>query len=173
MESAARQAFVGAGANLGNRLATLTGAIEKLRETPGISKVMPSAIYETDPVGVENQPLYLNMVLGLETTLTPEQLLETMMRIENAFGRVRSERWAARTLDLDLLVYEGETRSSAALHLPHPRLFERLFVTVPLRELLGQPMFQRPWWHSLREKLGPNLPSQGIWPYTAGSRNIV
>lgn len=150
---AVRQALVGAGANLGDRAATLRAAIERLRAWPGVSAVESSSIYETEPVGVVNQPKFLNLVLGIEAALTPEELLSALQAIEQEFGRVRGERWGPRTLDLDLLAFEGETRATPELQLPHPRMFERGFVTVPLRELLQRTGFRGPAWSALRERL--------------------
>ncbi len=153
MPSPLRQAFIGAGANLGDRAAALAGAIERLRATPGISAVESSSIRETLPIGVTEQPLFLNLVIGIETILTPEALLNVLFEIERDFGRERRERWGPRTLDLDLLVYEGEIRDTPALQLPHPRMFEREFVTVPLRELLVRPRFSRGCWKPLVRQL--------------------
>lgn len=151
--TAPRQAFIGIGSNLGDRAATLRAAVEHLRRTPGIERVEESPVYETDPVGLTDQPKFLNEVLGVETTLAPEALLQAMQEIEGAFGRVRVVRWGPRTLDLDLLAYEGETRATDALTLPHPRMFERTFVTVPLGDLLAREPFRRPAWDDLRAKI--------------------
>lgn len=154
MNSGARQAFVGAGSNLGDRAATLAGAVAQLRATPGIDFVQCSRIRETEPVGIVDQPRFLNLVVGLETMLTPEELLERLLAIEQAFGRVRERRWGPRTLDLDLLVFAGERRDTPALELPHARMFERAFVLDPLRELLVEPRFERAEWAELRARLG-------------------
>ena len=162
MSEAVRQAFIGLGANLGDREATLKAAIEALRTVSNISIVEPSSIYETDPVGGIAQPMFLNAVAGVETTLTPEQLLEAMMQIEQTFGRVRSVRNGPRTLDLDLLVYQGEVRSTERLVLPHPRMFERGFVVVPLRELISRPRFASTVWSDLRIQLAKPLPISGV-----------
>ncbi len=134
-----RQAFVGAGANLGDRLATLDAALQQLRQTDGIATVVSSTVFETEPVGLTEQPLFLNLVAALETRLSPEELLTVLQRIEQAFGRERTLRWGPRTLDLDLLAFEGETRATTALQLPHPRMFERAFVLAPLCDLLERP----------------------------------
>jgi 2-amino-4-hydroxy-6-hydroxymethyldihydropteridine diphosphokinase len=150
------QGFVGVGANLGDRAATLRAAVERLRGAKGILHVEPSAVYETEPVGVTDQPQFLNQVLGVETTLSPEELLALLQQIEATFGRERTVRWGPRTLDLDLLAYEGETRTTQELMLPHPRMLEREFVTVPLREVLETEHFHGPAWDVLREKLGPS-----------------
>lgn len=152
--TAPRQAFVGLGSNLGDRAATLRAAVERLRRTPGIERIDESPVYETDPVGMTDQPKFLNQVLGIETTLTPEALLQAMQEIERSFGRVRIVRWGPRTLDLDLLAYEGETRATDALTLPHPRMFERTFVTIPLGDLLARARFRRPAWEAIRAKIG-------------------
>ena len=148
-----RQALIGAGSNLGDRRATLETAMAALRAHPGIAAVEASSFYETDPVGYTEQPLFLNLAAGVETTLTPEALMAALLEIEQRQGRVRMVRWGPRTVDLDLLAFEGEERATAALTLPHPRMLERTFVTVPLRELLGRARFQKPCWDGLRERL--------------------
>lgn len=148
-----RQAFIGIGANLGDRHATIAGAVARLRSHAGIASLELSPVHETEPVGPAGQPKFLNAVIGLETTLSPEALLDVLLETERAFGRVRRERWGPRTLDLDLLAYEDETRATPALSLPHPRMLQRSFVTVPLRELIASPRFQRPCWLELREQL--------------------
>ena len=132
-----RVAYIGAGSNLGDRAANLRGALKALEETPGICVAAVSALYETDPIGGVPQPAYLNLAARLETALTPESLLEGMQRIESAFGRDRTReiRWGPRTLDLDLLLFEDETRTTGFLTLPHPRMWERAFVLVPLHEV--------------------------------------
>ena len=103
------------GANLGDRWATMRRALAALAREPGIKAVEASAVYETAPVGVVDQPEFLNLVLGVETTLTPEELLAVLHQLEKAAGRRREQevRWGPRTLDLDLLLYEGETRCRA------------------------------------------------------------
>lgn len=149
-----RQAFIGAGVNLGDRLATLQGAFERLRAHPAIVAVEQSSVLETDPVGYLDQPVFLNLVFGIETTLEPEALMRLLLDTEEHFGRVRTVRWGPRTLDLDLLAFEGETRATPFLELPHPRMFEREFVVLPLRELLGRDRFRRSCWDELRAQLG-------------------
>jgi len=135
-----RPAFLGVGANLGDRPATLRAALAALRAAPGILDLEPSAIYETAPVGYTDQPAFLNLVLGVETTLTPESLLALLRATELAAGRTRANeiRWGPRTLDLDLLLYENESRATPDLTLPHPRMWDRPFVTIPLAELLSR-----------------------------------
>lgn len=160
-----RQALVSAGANLGDRLATLRSAMERLRTTPGIIHVESSPVYETAPVGIVDQPMFLNLVLGLTTTLGPEALLERLLAIEGDLGRVRTLRWGPRTLDLDLLAFEGEQRNTPALVLPHPRMLERLFVVAPLRDLFALPRFAGGAWAALRAQLGTVEPAGQVQRY--------
>lgn len=171
MEPLSRQAFVGMGANLGDRWATLKAAMTRLESHPQIHFLQSSSIYETDPVGPTAQPMFLNLVVGLETTLSPEALLQTLMDIETEFGRIRNERWGPRTLDLDLLAYENETRSSGMLELPHPRMFERAFVTVPLRELVLQPRFKNASWTALENQLARTQNKKGVRLFAAADQN--
>lgn len=166
MQAETRQALIGVGANLGDRWATIRQAIATLSQAKGIMSVEVSPIYETEPVGVTDQPMFLNLVVGVETMLTPERLLDLLHQCERAAGRSREVRWGPRTLDLDLLVYEGETRDHPGLKLPHPRMFERPFVTVPMRDLLSTSVrFQRPVWDDLRGRLAllPAGPGVHAW----------
>jgi 2-amino-4-hydroxy-6-hydroxymethyldihydropteridine diphosphokinase len=150
-----RQAFVGVGANLGERRTTIEMALEKLRATAGVTAVERSSFYETDPVGGIDQPAFFNLVAGVETALAPEAVMTALLEIERQLGRVRTVRWGPRTIDLDLLAFEGEIRDGPFLTLPHPRMRERAFVTAPLRELLARARFLRPHWDALRAQLGP------------------
>jgi 2-amino-4-hydroxy-6-hydroxymethyldihydropteridine diphosphokinase len=130
------RAFVGLGANLGDREKTIRAAVEELAATDGIEVVAVSTLRETEPVGVGPQPLFLNGAAELETTLSARELLERLLETERRFGRVRVPgEHAARTLDLDLLLYGDETIDEPGLTVPHPRLRERRFVLEPLAEL--------------------------------------
>lgn len=151
-----RQAFIGVGANLGDRRATISRALDALAATPGIAALESSAVYETTPVGVLDQPEFLNLVVGIETTLAPLELLAVLHALEIAAGRRRESEihWGPRLLDLDLLLYEGEVLSGPDLILPHPRMGERAFVLAPLRELLGRSeRFERAAWKEIRTQL--------------------
>ncbi len=123
-------AYVGVGSNLGDREATIRAAISAL---PGVVAV--SQLRETDPVGIIEQPAFLNGAVALETELSPRQLLAALLAIERELGRERRERWGPRTIDLDLLLYGGETVDEPGLTVPHPRLHERRFALEPLAEL--------------------------------------
>jgi len=124
------RAYVGVGANLGDRRATIEAAVAAL---PGVVAV--SELRETAPVGVVDQPAFLNGAVALETELSPRELLETLLEVERSLGRERGERWGPRTIDLDLLLYGGETLDEPGLTVPHPRLHERRFALEPLAEL--------------------------------------
>ncbi|RZM82016.1 2-amino-4-hydroxy-6-hydroxymethyldihydropteridine diphosphokinase [Leptolyngbya iicbica] len=122
------------GSNLGDSLAILQGAIAALDRHPNVSVTRCSSIYQTAPVGPP-QPDYFNACALLATTLPPEALLQLLLAIEAQFGRVRRERWGARLLDLDLLLVESQQCQTSRLELPHPRMWERAFVMVPLAEI--------------------------------------
>lgn len=126
-------AYVALGANLGDRLATLQWAADRLRELGTVEAVSP--VYETDPVGYADQPQFLNAVARLRTDLQPGALLDRLLAVEADLGRVRTFRNAPRTLDLDLLFYDDLQMDTATLTLPHPRLHERAFVLAPLADL--------------------------------------
>ncbi|MDT3727182.1 2-amino-4-hydroxy-6-hydroxymethyldihydropteridine diphosphokinase [Streptomyces sp. DSM 41972] len=128
-----RRAVVSLGANLGNRLETLQGAVDALEDTPGIRVKAVSPVYETEPWGVEpgSQPSYFNAVVVLRTTLPPSSLLERAQAVEEAFHRVRDERWGPRTLDVDIVAYADLRSDDPRLTLPHPRAHERAFVLAP------------------------------------------
>ena len=127
------RAYIGLGSNLGDSLATLRAAARRLEDFGSAAAASP--IYETDPIGFEQQPPFLNAVLELDTTLSPEALLDALLAVEAEFRRERGVRFGPRTLDLDLLWYDGATRDGERLTLPHPRAHEREFVLRPLAEL--------------------------------------
>jgi 2-amino-4-hydroxy-6-hydroxymethyldihydropteridine diphosphokinase len=124
------RAYVGVGANLGDREATIRAAIETLPAVVAVSKLR-----ETDPVGVVDQPPFLNGAVALETELAPRDLLAVLLAVERELGRERRERWGPRTIDLDLLLYGDEAIDEPGLTVPHPRLHERRFALEPLVDL--------------------------------------
>ncbi|WP_217165964.1 2-amino-4-hydroxy-6-hydroxymethyldihydropteridine diphosphokinase [Streptomyces sp. AC512_CC834] len=128
-----KRAVIALGANLGNRLETLQGAIDALEDTPGVRVKGVSPVYETEPWGVDpgSQPAYFNAVVVVKTTLPPSSLLERAHAVEEAFHRVRDEHWGPRTLDVDIVAYAEVVSDDPQLTLPHPRAHERAFVLAP------------------------------------------
>jgi 2-amino-4-hydroxy-6-hydroxymethyldihydropteridine diphosphokinase len=129
-----QQAAIALGSNLGDSLATLEGALAALEEVPGMKVMARSRWYRSAPVGPA-QPDYVNGCALLEVALSPEALLEQLHVAEHRYGRVRQERWGARTLDLDLILYGTLQQESETLLVPHPRFRERAFVLLPLAEI--------------------------------------
>jgi 2-amino-4-hydroxy-6-hydroxymethyldihydropteridine diphosphokinase len=126
-------AYIGLGANLGQRERTLREAVRRIARLGTITAV--SSLYETEPVGFREQPSFLNAVVALETELTPVELMRELLAIERSMGRQRTFRNAPRTLDLDMLLLDGIVVETPGLTLPHPRMDERAFVLVPLAEI--------------------------------------
>ena len=125
------RAFVG----LGDREVTIREALRLLDAHADVTVAAVSTLRETDPVGVVDQPRFLNGVAALDTELAPRALLDLLLEVERELGRVRAERWGPRTIDLDLLLYGDAVVDEAGFTLPHPRLHERRFVLEPLAEL--------------------------------------
>jgi 2-amino-4-hydroxy-6-hydroxymethyldihydropteridine diphosphokinase len=132
--SSNRSSAIALGSNLGDSRSILVSAIDWLQMHPQIEVLAVSSWYRTKPIGPP-QPDYLNGCVTIRTSLTPLDLLRVLQAIEAKFGRVRQERWGARTLDLDLLLYETQIIDAPTLQLPHPRMVERAFVLVPLAEI--------------------------------------
>jgi 2-amino-4-hydroxy-6-hydroxymethyldihydropteridine diphosphokinase len=129
-------AYVGLGSNLGDREGYLERALAALRGDPELEVEAVSSVRETDPVGLEDQPRFLNAAVRVTTALPPRELLEHLLGVERALGRTRDgSRFGPRTIDLDLLLYGDEIVDEPGLEIPHPRLHERRFVLEPLAEL--------------------------------------
>ena len=128
-------AYVALGANLGDPAATVRAAFAALANLPESRLVHSSSLYRTAPVGITEQPEFVNAVAELETTLAPESLLDALFETEQRFGRIRAERNGPRTLDLDLLLYNDQQIDLPRLTVPHPRLHLRAFVLQPLGEI--------------------------------------
>jgi 2-amino-4-hydroxy-6-hydroxymethyldihydropteridine diphosphokinase len=127
-------AYLLLGSNLGDRVATLRAAVQQLGELAG-AIAATSALYETAPWGLAEQPAFLNQAVQLRTNLPPEGLLDACLHVEQLAGRERRVRWDARTLDVDILLYDALMLDSPRLVVPHPRLPERRFALVPLAEI--------------------------------------
>jgi len=131
------EAFIALGGNVGDVRATFDRALAMLCDGRDVRLTARSSDYRTPPWGVTDQPPFVNAVIAVSTALAPQALLERAQACEQAFGRDRAgeRRWGPRAIDLDLLAYDDLTLDSATLTLPHPHLFERAFVLVPLAEI--------------------------------------
>lgn len=142
-------AYISLGANIGDRLKQLEQAVAKLSGHQEITIKALSSFYETKPVGVEDQPYFINAVVKLETSLPPLALLAVTQSVEQALGRERKEKWGPRVIDLDILLYGNENIQLESLTVPHPRMTERGFVLLPLEEIC--PDLRLPDGRSIRE----------------------
>ena len=132
-------AYIGLGSNLGDRIAYLGAAINAIKQLD--DPIAISSVYESDPHGVdEDQPLYLNMVLAINMRFEPMELLEKLLDIERASGRIRNRANESRTLDLDILMVGDMVLDNPILSIPHPRMQERAFVMIPLAEIAPRAM---------------------------------
>lgn len=128
-------AYIALGSNIGKKETYLKEAVKRLHEHPEVQVELISSIYETAPVGYKNQDDFLNMAVKITTSLRPEELLSLTQKIEQELGRTREVRWGPRTADLDILLYNRENIETEQLVVPHPRMYERLFVLVPMSEI--------------------------------------
>jgi 2-amino-4-hydroxy-6-hydroxymethyldihydropteridine diphosphokinase len=153
------RALIGLGANLGQARDTIERALEGLRNTPGIESLVVAPLYGSDPIDAQGPP-FVNTVALIQTTLAPLTLLDALQALEHAYGRERSVRNAPRTLDLDLLWYDGVTMETPRLTLPHPRMHERAFVLKPLGDLVPELRLKQGSIMVLLERCG----DQKLWP---------
>jgi len=131
--------FIGLGSNLSNPIKQVLSAIEALKTLESSTLISTSSLYQTAPMGPQDQPNYINAVAKIETQLSPLILLKNLQSIEQQHARTRDTgRWGARTLDLDILHYEGQQSTDPVLTLPHPGLQQRSFVLYPLLEISPQ-----------------------------------
>ncbi|WP_045515542.1 2-amino-4-hydroxy-6-hydroxymethyldihydropteridine diphosphokinase [Neobacillus niacini] len=157
------KAFVALGSNIENRYDYLSKAIECLAKHPKIQLVNTSSVYETDPVGYEEQDLFLNMVIEIQTDWSALELLDFCLKVELELGRKREIVWGPRTIDLDILLYNQENIKSEKLIIPHPRMLERNFVMIPLAEIKPDiiiPNIEKPleaWINELPNKEGVRI----------------
>jgi 2-amino-4-hydroxy-6-hydroxymethyldihydropteridine diphosphokinase len=127
--------FLGLGSDLGDRLHNLSDAVKKMEVTVG-SLICSSSVYETEPWGFSGENRFLNMVVEMETGLDPAELLDRILDVESAMGRVRNdEKYVSRVIDIDILFYGSRIIDAEMLKIPHPRLQQRRFVLVPLNEI--------------------------------------
>ncbi|MCF6139654.1 2-amino-4-hydroxy-6-hydroxymethyldihydropteridine diphosphokinase [Pseudalkalibacillus berkeleyi] len=129
------EVYIALGSNIGDRSHYMKSAIKEIEQLNDTQFVKASSIYETDPVGYTDQDAFLNMVIRVQTQLTPQNLLSALLDIEKKLNRTREVHWGPRTIDLDILLYNQENIQSEDLKIPHPRMLERGFVMIPLYEL--------------------------------------
>lgn len=153
--------YIALGTNLGDRLANLQAARQAL--SPQVKLLACSTIYETPPWGYLDQPAFLNQVVKGETSISPQDLLAFLKRLETQLGRRPAVRYGPRLIDLDLLFYGSRVLETPDLAIPHPRLAERAFVLVPLAELA--PDLRHPILESTMQELLEKLDTTGITPY--------
>ncbi|MFD0917531.1 2-amino-4-hydroxy-6-hydroxymethyldihydropteridine diphosphokinase [Pseudahrensia aquimaris] len=135
-----QRAWLGLGGNIGDVRATLTAGLQQIDSDPECAVTAVSKLYKTPPWGVTEQAWFLNCCAEIETTLEPEALLELCQAVERAGNRKRTMRWGPRTIDVDILIYEGVEQTEQRLTIPHPRIAERAFVLVPLADIAPQAM---------------------------------
>jgi len=155
--------YLALGTNLGDRFENLETAIDNM--LPGVTVKKRSSIYETPPWGFEDQPAFLNMVLQVETELSPWKLLKYIKKLEGSMGRKHTFRNGPRLIDIDILFYDTLECEQSGLVIPHPRIAERAFVLVPLAEIA--PDFLHPVLQVTIQDLLDRLDSQSIHPYSA------
>ncbi|GHU39219.1 2-amino-4-hydroxy-6-hydroxymethyldihydropteridine diphosphokinase [Spirochaetia bacterium] len=127
--------YIALGSNMGSKERHITHALELLNGDPAVRITALSKMYKTEPVGYTDQDFFLNMVCCVRTSLEPDKLLDVLHKIENDLERTRTIRWGPRTIDLDILLYDDVQSDNPVLTIPHPRMFERAFVMVPLRDV--------------------------------------
>ncbi len=152
-------AYIGLGSNLDHPAEQLYRAFRALAQIPNTKLIRYSSLYQSPPMGGLDQPDYINAVAEVDTSLKPEALLQQLQAIETAQGRIRGERWGARTLDLDLLLYGSSIINMPDLKVPHPGMHERAFVLYPLYEIA--PDLEIPGRGQIIELLN-NCPSEGL-----------
>ena len=132
-----RRAFLGLGSNMGDRTRYLQEAIARLRAAQGVNFLRQSRVYETEPIGLVDQPRFLNMVVEVDIgeEMRARELLALIKQIEADVGRTKRERWGPREIDIDILLIEGEEVKEDDFEVPHPRMWERAFAVLPLAEL--------------------------------------
>ena len=149
--------YLSLGSNLGDRAGNLAEALRRLQDYPQVQILAVSSVYETDPVGPQDQPDFYNIVAQVAADCTAEELLAIIQQIEREIGRVRAQRWGPRNIDIDILLFGSETIDMPELRVPHLGLMQRQFVLVPLAEIA--PDLILPDGHTAAEAVHPTDPA--------------
>lgn len=158
-------AYISLGSNMGDKVDSLKQAVALLNAHEEIKVTAVSSVYDTDPVGYEDQDLFMNIAVAVETTLSPVQLLDFCQSIEEELKRVRIIRWGPRTMDLDIVLFDDQVMDTERLIIPHPRMHERGFVLVPLAEITMD--LVHPVLNKSIEALLPTVDHQGVRKHLA------
>jgi 2-amino-4-hydroxy-6-hydroxymethyldihydropteridine pyrophosphokinase len=161
LAKSAVEAYIGLGSNLEDSIDHVNRARLEIAALPGVIEIAFSPLYRSTPVGPQDQPDYVNAALRISTELEPLALLRQLQQIENQHGRLRSVRWGARTLDLDVLLYAQEIINEPDLIVPHPELYRRAFVLYPLADVASNDL-PIPGLDSLSQLLAA-CPPDGLW----------
>lgn len=156
-------AYLGLGSNVGDREANINKALAELARSGRIGLRRVSSIYETKPVGIENQPDFLNAAAEIETELAPKDLLATIREVERRTGRQKTFKWGPRAIDIDILLYGDERRIEENLEIPHPEMHRRAFVLTPLAEIA--PEVVHPVLGLMVRQLSADVGSKGVRRY--------
>lgn len=161
-------AYLGLGSNMGDRKTQLRHAVAAIEVFPSTTVLRISPTYRSDPWGPIEQGDFLNLVVEIRTTLSPDDLLAACKDTEKRLGRVESVRWGPRSLDIDILLYDDLSVETSTLQVPHARMWERAFVLKPLADL--RPDLRDPAGRPIIDVLeSPEIDSQGVWPYETGA----
>lgn len=145
MRTLNNRVFLGLGSNIGDRISFISGAVTEIKKNNAIKFVNASSVYETEPWGVEKQNLFLNIVIEIYTSLTPDELLKLIKETEKGLGRLERKKWTEREIDIDILFYDNLIIDKKGLKIPHPEIQNRNFVLIPMNEIA--PDFVHPGFH--------------------------
>lgn len=156
-------AYLGLGSNLGDREANIRSALAAIGRLDKCELIRSSSLYETDPVGIREQPDFLNAAAEIRTELTPEELLTALREVELATGREKTFKWGPRIIDIDILLYGDERLAGDNLEIPHPEMHKRAFVLTPLAEIA--PMARHPETNLTIRQMSERVGSEGVRKY--------
>ena len=157
-------AYLGLGSNLGDRVANINGALVELVRSGRVRLTRVSSVYETDPVGIEDQPLFLNIAAEIETGLAARELLAAVKEAERRTGREETFKWGPRIIDIDILLYGDQCLAEDNLEIPHPEMHRRPFVLTPLAEIA--PLVKHPAHGLTVRQISADIGNTGVRRYS-------